>query len=765
MRWKEIVVVCLLLAVSGCPESLPGGDTSDTNPPVEVAQETSPPLEGQKCEGDLECIDGHSCTLDRCENGYCVNNKVDPLCCASNSECDDLDPCTNDKCDGDRCKHSEIVGCCRTFADCSDGDTCTFDVCVEGRCIYPIEEWLNECACFGNHDCDDHNDCSMDACLDTVCTYDAALILGLVAEGCCLQDGDCDDADATTVDKCEQFICTNRHEAVCIFDKDCADDDPCSVEQCIDNHCVVDVSGSGCCSHAGDCADGNPCTTDLCVDFECAHEANPGKPGCCLQSSDCDDDIKCTKDICISHHCKWFLKDEECCHGPADCPPADKLCQTAVCKNGFCTVEGTLDCCETDEDCNDDSPCTTDKCEIKQCFYWEVEGCCVKDSDCDDDNSCTTEQCVDNACVEVGLAQDCCANAGQCNDGNICTIDWCIDNQCVFEEKPDCCKADPECKPDNDCKEGYCVNGNCVFTLGPGCCTKDADCDDGDDECTEDLCLENACAYELTEAEGCCLAEDDCGTPDICLDPVCGGDHKCGLEDIPGCCHEDADCDDGDDVCTDDACIENWCVITPNGTEGCCEEFTWDQTFDDGTDGGFTFVNAMDMGFPIPGFEVDLGWMVAGECGFNSAPAALYYGTVADGFMGLVAPCTYAMDPDGLPIPIPMENNGTATSGQFELPAAPAYTLKFTVMADIADDAASDALYLEVLSGGAVDKAWEKADLDSVGPSWHDVEIDVSEYAGDKVSLRFTFDTLGSQSSDGAGVFIDDLSVTADCSP
>jgi len=613
--------------------------------------------------------------------------------CTIDVDCDDLNVCTKDRCLDGQCEHLEFPGCCLTYADCSDSEACTFDVCVDGLCVYPVESWLPGCECKSTTDCDDLNICSLDKCLQEKCQYEAHLVAGTVAAGCCREDSDCDDSDTTTTDTCEQFICVHRHEKVCKFDSDCVDDDPCTEDGCVDNHCVVQTAGTGCCIIGAECNDDNPCTKDFCEDGMCVHEPNVGKAGCCAQYDHCDDGVKCTKDVCINYQCKWFLQ-EGCCHGPLDCPQPDLPCQVAVCKEGICGIEPAPGCCDEDSDCDDDNPCTDQKCEAEQCFFWDLGGCCLTDSDCNDDNPCTEDICSNNYCLDPKIKLGCCVDQGQCNDGDICTIDKCIDNVCAVEQKEGCCHSDDECVPENECEVGYCVNGNCMFGPGDDCCVHDEHCDDGD-------------------------------------------------------------------ACTIDKCVAFQCVHIAAEVEGCCESFFWQKNFDDGTDQGFVLENTFLL--PLPGFD-GLGWIVTGDCGFNSEPAALYYGAV-NGLMGMLPPCTYNMELEGLPIPMPMEHSGTATSELIGLMPGQPYLLSFQVMADISPADTADALFLEVVPEvGDAKTVWEKADLaGNIGPEWHAVELDLSDYAGQNIMLRFSFDSLGGEGTDGAGVLIDDIKLSADC--
>lgn len=224
---------------------------------------------------------------------------------------------------------------------------------------------------------------------------------------------------------------------------------------------------------------------------------------------------------------------------------------------------------------------------------------------------------------------------------------------------------------------------------------------------------------------------------------------------------KDKECDDGDDVCTTDTCIDEKCVYEGTGADGCCEEFTWLKDFNDSTEQGFTIVNGFSLPIPIPGFDISLGWTISGDCGAHSAPAGLYYGVGAGGMFGS---CVYNID---LGIPLPFPNDGTATSPSFTLPEAQDYTLSFYIMPDVSSAANADKLTLSVVDGGTKVPVWDKSDLESgdFGASWVQVDVDLSDYAGKSIKLEWAFDTLGGTGSGGVGVILDDISVTADCNP
>ncbi len=115
----------------------------------DIADETSEDLnengvpdECEECENDSDCTDGLFCTgVERCQGGVCLPGQ-DPcphqvcveeeeLCydCVTDAHCDDGNICTINTCDDDYCLLEYATG------PCDDGEPCTEnDVCVEGRC-------------------------------------------------------------------------------------------------------------------------------------------------------------------------------------------------------------------------------------------------------------------------------------------------------------------------------------------------------------------------------------------------------------------------------------------------------------------------------------------------------------------------------------------------------------------------------------------------------------------------------------------------------
>lgn len=238
---------------------------------------------------ELECDDGHDCTVDSCVEGTCENQPDDNQCpgneCAtgacdpaapgalangcvydlSNESCDDQNPCTDESC-------SILEGCVVVEDDtntCEDGDACTEnDRCEAGTCAAdPIV-------------CDDNATCTSDACVAGECVFTPVT-------------GVCVDSE------CASSVC-----------------DPNDPTSDATTGCVVTVL-------SGDCDDDNPCTIDTC-DAEtgaCVHTPNEGAA--------CDDAIACTgQGVCDEAGvCTPGAPDDGFCGGLGGANP----CRAGVC--------------------------------------------------------------------------------------------------------------------------------------------------------------------------------------------------------------------------------------------------------------------------------------------------------------------------------------------------------------------------------------------------------------------------------------------------
>lgn len=277
------------------------------------------PIDG-KCKGDLiTCDDSKPCTIDRCIDGKCYNDKV-----KIGTPCDDGDNCTiHDVCD-------EFSTCIGSPLKCDDGNICTYDTCnaVDGTCVYEIE--------IGS-ECDDGEACTFnDVCTTTgTCLGTFKDCTKILPSGQC-RTSKCNNTlvmstSLTSGGDGECYLVQSVEGASCNDQDACTTDDTC-------NHY------GQCMGKQKNCNDGSVCTIDYCYQGKCFHDRKPAQ-------TKCNDNDACTSDDkCDSlGHCTGTLK---VCNDENPC--TDDTCYGGACIHAH-VDDGTL--------CDDNSGCTTnDKC-------------------------------------------------------------------------------------------------------------------------------------------------------------------------------------------------------------------------------------------------------------------------------------------------------------------------------------------------------------------------------------------------------------------
>jgi hypothetical protein len=293
-----------------------------------------------------------------------------------------------------------------------------------------------------------------------------------------------------------------------------------------------------------ECDDANPCTFD-CLDpaqSACVHPPHDG-----TGIAGCDDGNPCTgAETCRGGACQAGT--------PVVCPPKAPFCDRS---SGTCMAKS----CATDAECDDGNPCTADRC---------TNGSCSNTPDdtlaCSDGNACNgSETCQGAVCVH--------APPPDCDDNNVCTDDACDPARgCTHTPIPGCCNADAECADGDPVCPKICTAHTCALAT-PGCCHTDADCEDGNPCNGAETCgTDHVCQPGAPLPEGApCGTTCEPGTctggfcqsaplvctpsPDPCIDVACREGSGCVDEPIDGCCHSDADCNDGN-ACTQDRCAD-----------------------------------------------------------------------------------------------------------------------------------------------------------------------------------------------------------------
>jgi hypothetical protein len=367
---------------------------------------------------------------------------------------------------------------------------------------------------------DDRTDSTLDivgdGLLDTddlmVDMHDAEIPAG------CTENADCESDDM--VCDLDGGVCVD-----CLENLHCPDD-----EFCEDMTCLPDVCTSGevicagqevqVCNPAGSgfdveetCSESEYCEAGLCHDHACLPKEVMCDGGKVLK---CDDSGK-----------EW-VAGQDCEADGLNCFEGQCIDSLCVADSLFCVDNFTLATCHDDgTDFTPESCPEQHYCLKGQCLGWTCEPgemLCVGEmaTMCDDKGSgpltqgencdelgllciaglCTKcfPDCFGKECGEDGCGGTC----GLCDDGDPCTTGSCEDAffTCTFETVVDCCNGDDECLDDGDCTIDECVDNQCVHTNI--CCEAHTECDDGDEQCTHDLCLNDYCWYKPISGAGCC---------------------------------------------------------------------------------------------------------------------------------------------------------------------------------------------------------------------------------------------------------------------
>ncbi len=567
---------------------------------------------------DVDCSDGLSCTVDRCNEAQDTCNHLadDSLCdndlfcdgvercdlqngCEAGETvgCDDGVSCTVDTCDEDqdRCTHTPdnqvcsdgefcngeercdaVLGCrANTEFDCDDGVSCTVDSCNEAqdRCDHSPNDALCDDGnpCTSPDTCDTENDCTHSSLPDaTVCDLDPTRPEvcrdGQCTYGCNV-DEDCNDGITCTLDTCQGGYCT--HET---SDALCDDGLFCNgVETCL--------TGLGCEQGAApDCSDGLSCTEDHCNEAEnrCDNTPNdslcdnglwcdgeeicaPGL-GCQMGTArNCNDGISCTVDACdeLNDRCQHQTQDSRCDDG-LFCNGQEWCDPSQGCRDGSVPV------------CDDGIDCTQDSCD-------EQAGACAhlaQNTQCNDGSDCTGPDICDTVqgCLNPALADGTTCSVGG-GEGGLCLEGVCIvgclqDSDCddgIACTQDSCNPSTLQCEyqpQDAPCDDGLWCNGTEGCAVGIGCLVRfPVDCDDGI-ACTQDSCDE--------QADQCTHQADN----SLCDDAVfCNGEEVCNVQ--VGCrSGSGVPCDDGVS-CTLDSCSEASRSCQHDADDSVCNNGLW----------------------------------------------------------------------------------------------------------------------------------------------------------------------------------------------
>ncbi|MFH1531226.1 MAG: hypothetical protein ABIK09_10920 [Pseudomonadota bacterium] len=728
------------------------------------------------CQADAECNDTNPCTKDLCSKQACVHVN---LCCATNVDCDDGDDqCTADQCIGGTCYFvpTGAEGCCvEKLVDETFEDEATPDFVLEST-LAEVGFQVMMGSAYGGAKA------MILEAVQPAGAFTATATLGVTEippVGATLTfavkltmgtSGDCGQNEFRVQVGGEVVwsgcATLNNYLPVTLDLSDFAGEPGPVVF-------VFDVNPFGgtptywagldsvvfsqdCCSADEDCDDGNPCTADNCPGSNAVCQFPPIE-GCCLTSTECDDGDVCSQDVCTGANvCEHY---NLCCASDAECNDGDDECTNDLCINNFCQYipTGASGCCtpltwqddfesgvdswtisggmgdygwkasqakavsgsfslaysnSNGTDYNDDaygaalSPPVDlpDQSGVSLVFqlWYEIEGCC------DDLNLFLV---TDTG--EVNLGSWAGTSEAFWQEVSIDVTEWAGQTvQFRFEFESD----------GSITYAGAFIDD---LSITQECCSSDAQCDDGN-PCTVDSCpgIDSLCAF--IPIEGCCIADVECGDGDPCTQDSCTSNQGGVCKNVWICCDTDGDCDDGEDVCTSDVCVDNFCQFLFTGAPGCCQPLLWEDAFENGV-GGWAFQNS----------SVSPSWHLS-TVKSSDGGTALAFSDAAGTSTGT-------------------GQDSTATSPTIGVGVQPGVALTFQVWYDTESSFDWCKVWVDSAAGSAQLDLFTGHDA----AFWQEKTYSLEAWAGEEITLRFEWHCDGSVAY--PGIWFDEITVTQGC--
>ncbi|NUN16072.1 MAG: hypothetical protein HUU55_20790 [Myxococcales bacterium] len=768
----------------------PPNDTNDTNDAVDGG-----PADIANDMGDTgqppDCTDDDKCTVSYLD-------KNTNQCVFASVTCDDGSPCTEDACNpqtGCSFVYTPKEGCCTTAGECNDNNACTTDTCTKFTCQFVLVSQSN--CCVADYQCSDLNNCTEDRCVAGTCVNTL-----IPPPACCVSHADCTNPDNCSFTQCIDGSCQSK--TICCFkDTDCGVGNRCANDTCIDGWCTQLPTGAeGCCTVD---------QTLLAADFEDltvqGFEWTNTHPDVGWQvtkgpKSDSDGSLY------YGSSTAWNYETSTASTGTARSPqfvvPAGV--RSTLSLRAYLGVEAGLfyDKLYILIERQDQSTVILWEKAAVSLFQWTditvplhafsgetvrilfkfdtvnsknntydgvylddivvTSNCvpleCTTDNDCDDGVVATLEQCVAGACAYKLHPYYCGEDNTLCNDLNECTYDVCSSMLCAHPPKPACCLTNEECDDGDPCTQDICfvlLAGFCETTQKEDCCMDDAACDD-DNPCTADWCPAVGGPCQHDPLPDCCNSNSECSDEQPCTVDQCLA-NECTFTNL--CCATNDDCDDKDDACTTEACVDGMCQFQYVDGPGCCKTVIYEQSFEsDLALAGFTVQDDVPQG--------DLVTWQLSQVVANDGVRSLYYGDPAKK--------TYQTGSS--------RNHAEILTAPIILPGAGYIEWSFQVFlanefsAGEYPNADWDRLTAAVVpqTGEAVvvwDSAWllptwwtSGADGKPTGAIWTTVDgIELTPWLDQPVRLMFRFDTKDGSNNDFLGAAIDKLTVTVTCLP
>jgi len=248
-------------------------------------------------------------------------------------------------------------------------------------------------------------------------------------------------------------------------------------------------------------------------------------------------------------------------------------------------------------------------------------------------------------------------------------------------------------------------------------CSVDADCDDGN-FCTGDTCVQGFCTHQTKT----------CGDGTKCTDDLC--DPATGQ-----CSNPPTDCDDAD-PCTIDGCLP---------TSGCKHD-----PIPDCCPGTVILEEA---------FETPLTWSVVDEMGpedggatwqastarFHDGASSLYFGNLEKKSYDVGTRVRSYVETDVLPLSSQVPTH-----------------VRFWIWMDVEPALNYDAVTLIVVIGDVEVPLFAKK-FETIMQQWAEQEVNLQAFAGQKVKLRFVFDTMDQNDNGYEGIYVDGFRILEMC--
>jgi hypothetical protein len=514
---------CGTLSCKTCPTPVGGTVTCDGTGCVNAC-----PSGMKLCVGT--CIDAATACSGVCPTG---THNCDGICAPSDSvdscgtacaSCTKPTGASTTSCDGTSCGFTCGPGFHRCGNRCAADDdatacgtscvNCPTDpngsaACVGGTCGTLCKSAFHQCPP-STGPCVDNK--SLANCGSTSCSACQAPMGGTVG---------CDGLACATACPSGMKVCAG----VCIANGNaCNGACPTGTHNCA-GICQPDTSATFCGTACANCPAPASNGSAVCSGGACAVTCSstfrqcPGtttcvaSPGGCCSDTDCTSGPAHTTGVCGSAHtCSYpCATDFRMCSGSTTCISATSTC----CGDIDCTRPNTCGGGGTANVCG----CTTETdmqfCSrlAKTCSFTGLDNCgASRTVNC---GTCTNQACVAGVCTGACIpgAKRCSSTTLQtcdqngafsilmpCDDGDACTTNSCTNNACAFGARTACTSPPGPCKM----LPGSCnaTSGQCDYANRAGSCDLDSNA------CTQDTCLNGACAAGPTTS---CLV-NDCNT-------------------------------------------------------------------------------------------------------------------------------------------------------------------------------------------------------------------------------------------------------------